>query len=168
MKQEQELYRIEELLVLWLTKIRLRNARNLYDINKVSQDLALKLLNEIYDYKLINLDREAPNHPGVDLGDKKNQIAFQITSQIDSQKIKDSLDKFVKRGFDKVYKNGIRFLILSVVSVKHGRIDYKRIYPKFDKGRHILTDKDLMKETEKIYKKCYLPDPFYLLAKAFD
>lgn len=81
MKQEKELNRISDLVALWLLKIRTKNALNRYDINRISQELARTLLNEIYDYKLENLDRESPNHPSVDLGDKKNQIAFQITSR---------------------------------------------------------------------------------------
>ena len=82
MKQEKELDRISDLVALWLLKIRTKNALNQYDINRISQELARTLLNEIYDYKLENLDRVSPNHPSVDLGDKKIKLLFKLLQEL--------------------------------------------------------------------------------------
>jgi len=77
----------------------------------VAEDLSRSLLNEIYDYQLENLNYEKNNYPGIDLGDKENNIGFQVTSRRDIRKIQDSLEKFKKIGhedYSKEKKEGAR------------------------------------------------------------
>ncbi len=105
---KEEIDRVIKLVSLWVTEIKANNYLDFYDINKVAEDLALKLLNEIYGLQLKNLNEEKPNYPGIDLGDKINKIAYQVTSRNDDRKIQESLESFVKE--DKtIYSNGIRF-----------------------------------------------------------
>jgi hypothetical protein len=106
----EELKRVLSLISWWLTTIKSHNAVGFFDINKLAEGVALKLLNEISDYQLENLNYEKINYPGIDLGDKINKIGFQVTSRNDSRKIYDNLEKFAK-GPAKIYPNGIRFLI---------------------------------------------------------
>jgi hypothetical protein len=108
----EELNRVLSLLSWWLMTIKSHNAVGFFDITKVAEGVALKLLNEIYDYQLENLNYEKSNYPGIDLGDKTNKIGFQVTSRKDSRKIYDNLEKFAK-GPAKIYPNGIHFLILN-------------------------------------------------------
>jgi hypothetical protein len=93
---EEESNRVLDLMTFWVSKIKAKNYQDLYDINRLSEDLALKLLNEIYNLNLENLNREKRNYPGIDLGDKTNKIAYQITSRDDPQKIKKSIEAFDK------------------------------------------------------------------------
>lgn len=151
MEKEEELKNIIKLITWWGAQIKASNCLNFYDINKVAEDLAMILLNEIYDLQLENLNHEKSNYPGIDLGDKKNKIGFQITAQKDSRKIKTSIDKFIKNP-DENYSNGIRFLILSLEKMpKLSQDKYKKVCPIFNTKEHIISLNDLIQKIEKIY-----------------
>ncbi|UCH95259.1 MAG: toll/interleukin-1 receptor domain-containing protein [Candidatus Aminicenantes bacterium] len=173
MERQEDFQRIKRLISRWITEIRLHNAVDFYDINRVSEDIARQLLNKIYNYNMSNLnDDEQRNYPGIDLGDKKNKISFQITSRSDAIKIKDCLQKFKEKGAEK-YSNGIRFLILSDKKPKFNKTQkkaLKEIYPNFNPEEHILTIVDLVQEILRLYDNH--PDRFQetksFLEKEFD
>lgn len=159
MKQQSELQTIIELMSRWLSQVRLNTALTYYDINKISEDFVCKLLNLIFNYELVNLNSEQVNFPGIDLGDKtKDMVAFQVTSRTDGEKIRKTLKMFVKRKYDKIFVNGIKFFILNQDTVKLGYQNPKNIYYKFNKQKDILTDKDIIQEIQEIYNKN--PDQF--------
>lgn len=116
----------------------------------MSENLSLRFLNELYDLKLENTNYNKRNTPSVDLIDNENHVAFQITSRTDSKKIKDSIQKFVDNKLDLKYTNGIRFLILNFESVKKGRYKYTDIYANFDFDKHVITDKQIISDIEKL------------------
>jgi len=121
--------------------------------------VALKLLNEIYDLKLENLNFEKANYPGIDLGDKFNKIGFQITSRSDSRKILESLEKFSK-GPNRIYTNGIRFFILNNLKKPQPKIEkYQDYSPYFKIREDILNVSDLEKKIQCIYNSD--KDKFY-------
>lgn len=152
MKQQNELQFVIELLTRWLAKIHLNTALKHYDINLISEDLSIKILNTLYGYKLKNLNSIKDNYPGIDLGDaKEGKIAFQVTSRIDGAKIKENLITFVEKEYDKIYTNGIYFLILNIGKMKIGNQKFQKILPSFDKKKHIITSEILIQEIEKIY-----------------
>jgi len=142
-----ELDRVLFLISWWLAAIKSHNAIGFFDINKAAEGVALALLNEIYDFQLVNLNYEKNNYPGIDLGDKTNKIGFQITSRRDAWKIKESLEKFVL-GPNETYYNGIRFLILTQKSkIQLNKDKYQEICPNFDPDEHILNADDLIKKS---------------------
>lgn len=146
-----DLNRVSFLIDWWFTTIKSSNAVGFSDINRVAEGVALKLLNEIYGYQLDNLNYEKPNYPGIDLGDKKRKIAFQITARKDTRKIKDNLEKFAK-GSSKIYDKDIYFLILNLEKKPRLSKDkYKAIYSSFDPERHILNGVDLKRDIRQIY-----------------
>jgi tetratricopeptide (TPR) repeat protein len=147
---EEEIKRVLELMTFWVTKIKANNYLDFYDINKLAEDLALKLLNEIYNLKLKNLNREKRNYPGIDLGDKTNKIAYQITSRKSSKKIKKSLEAFDKED-KKIYSNGIRFLILNENKPKLTGKKWLDDYKYFNPNEHIITHLDLIEKTTQLY-----------------
>lgn len=156
MKQQDDHSEIIGLLAQWIAEIKIHNANTSYDINTKSEDLACSLLNEIYDYQLINLNTKKHNFPGIDLGDEtKSLLAFQITSRTDSSKIIESLKTFVKENYDRRFQNGIRFLILSEEKVRLGRKNPKTIYPAFNKEKHIITIKEISKDILRLYSTNY-------------
>ena len=156
MKQQDDHSEIIGLLAQWIAEIKIHNANTSYDINTKSEDLACSLLNEIYDYQLVNLNTKKHNFPGIDLGDEaKSLLAFQITSRTDSSKIIESLKIFVNNNYDKRFQNGIRFLILSEEKVKLGRKNPEAIYPAFNKEKHIITIKELSKDILTLYNTNY-------------
>ncbi|MDA3789186.1 MAG: SMEK domain-containing protein [Desulfobacula sp.] len=152
MKQQREIQHVIELISRWITQVRLSSALTFYDINKISEDFACKLLNEIYDYELVNLNIEKRNFPGIDLGDKsRSLIAFQVSSRTDGEKIRGTLRTFVEKGYDKIFTKGVRFLVLNQETIKFGKQDPKRIYSQFCKSKHVLTDKGLIRDISNIY-----------------
>lgn len=146
-----ELDRVLFLISWWLTAIKSHNAIGFFDINKVAEGVALKLLNEIYDYQLENLNYEKSNYPGIDLGDKARRIGFQITSRRDARKIRESLAKFAD-GPTKTYSSGICFLILNQEKKPQlKKENYQEICPNFEPAKHIFNANDLIEEIQQIY-----------------
>ena len=70
-----------------------RAGLQLYDLNRYLEDFFKEVLNIVYDFKLINLNEERSNNPGLDLGDEAAKVAFQITSTKTSDKINKTLEK---------------------------------------------------------------------------
>ncbi len=137
---EEDFLIVRRSLSHWVTEIVLSNADRYFDINRISEGVALKLLNLIFDYNLIDLNSQKINYPGVDLGDSKNaKLAFQITSQSSSSKVIHSLKIFREQDLIQVFPNGIRFLIVNNKK-KHNR--YTKGYDEF---RDIFTpEKDIL------------------------
>jgi hypothetical protein len=154
---QEETTRINDLIARWIARIQLSNATNFFDINRVAEDIGMQILNKVYNYELRNLNYEEKNYPGIDLGDIKNKIGFQITSRIDAKKIKDSLEKFIKKGVKK-YSAGIYFLILTNEKLNFNRNQkqiFADIYHGFDPDKHILTVTDLKQDILHLYNKSH-------------
>jgi len=73
-------------------QIEFRNKLNQFNLTKICEDFFKEVLNIVFGYNLINLNAERANSAGIDLGDKTEKVAFQITSEITSQKVKDTLN----------------------------------------------------------------------------
>ena len=91
-------------------EIDFRSTLGLTDINRFSEDFFSDVLNMIYDVNLINLNSSRSNQPGLDLGDEINEIAYQITSIANSNKVNETLEKITDEQLKK-YKT-IKILIL--------------------------------------------------------
>jgi hypothetical protein len=101
---------IENLTVL-REEIRSKSKIGLLDINKHCEDFVKEILNKVYGYELINLNRETINFPGLDIGDINTGIAFQISSTKTSVKIDNTLEMCLnKKHFDKFPKISIFIL----------------------------------------------------------
>lgn len=74
------------------SQIDLRCQLGLTDLNKYCEDFIKEVLNICYELNLKNLNTERSNEPGIDLGDIKKKIAYQITSTITSDKINKTLE----------------------------------------------------------------------------
>lgn len=155
MRNQLELYECNSYLTRWISEIRLSNAVGYYDINKISENLCVVILNELYGYKLINANSEITNICAIDLIDRENNIAVQVTSRIDGRKIKDTLTDFVRNEMDQIYTNGVKFLILNFETVKKGNYKYKNVYKNFDFSTDVITDKILFKKIEETYQTNY-------------
>lgn len=86
---------IDDLSVLQ-GQIDLRCQIGLTDLNKYCEDFFKEVLNICYNLNLKNLNSERSNEPGLDLGDEKNSIAFQITSTTTSEKVNNTLEKITE------------------------------------------------------------------------
>jgi hypothetical protein len=152
MRELDELQGVYDCLGNWWGQIRTRNARGLYDINQVSEDVAARLLNLVFNMELENLNLENKNIPGIDLGDNTNKIAFQVTSRTDKTKIKENIDTFNKQHKSR-FPGGIRFLLLSEKKPRLTKQECQELCPGFDPGRDILNYPDLIAEITKLYRE---------------
>lgn len=74
-------------------QVKSRAKLQLTDLNRYLEDFFKTILNITLDYKLINLNEDRSNNPGLDLGDEAAQVAFQITSSKSSEKVNETLRK---------------------------------------------------------------------------
>lgn len=112
--------RISALLSQFVTQVELSNAQNFTDINREAQNLLVRVLRTVYGLpKLRNLDLDQPNHPAIDLADDEAQIAFQVTSDPSTAKIRETLRAFTRN------KLADRFsrVIIYVLTKKNSRYD---------------------------------------------
>lgn len=153
--KEVYLKEIAQSLALLSKEIALLNAVNLYDINIIAEDFFPGLLNLIYGYDLKNINIIEKNAPSIDLFDKKNRIAVQVTSDNDSDKIKHTIKEFID---NESYNEYDRLVVLILTHKKNysttfdteGKFD-------FDKKKDIWDIENLIKDirgldTEKIKK----------------
>ena len=87
------------------------------------------------------------NFPSIDLADFKNRVGIQISSTSTTQKVTDTLDKFVKHSlheyFDVVY---ILFISDKQKTYPEDKINnIASPYLQFDVKEHILDNSDLVK-----------------------
>ncbi|WP_313272649.1 SMEK domain-containing protein [Stenotrophomonas sp.] len=74
-------------------QVKSRAGLQLFDLNRYLEDFFKDILNIVYGYKLINLNEERSNNPGLDLGDEVAKVAFQVTSTKTSGKVNKTLEK---------------------------------------------------------------------------
>jgi hypothetical protein len=89
----------------------------LTDLNKYCEDFIKEVLNICYDLNMVNLNDNRVNEPGLDLGDKGNKIAFQVTSTGTSDKVNHTLDSITEDQFNKYEK--IKIFILGKKQSKY-------------------------------------------------
>ena len=147
LKESQD--RIQTLMSEFVREIESAGAMGKTDINRVSENVLIPLLSEIYGHTTLkNLNVEVPNFPAIDLGDEETRTAYQITSTANSKKIKDTLQKFVKH---KLYEKYDR-LVIYILTKKQKRYQGKGFDEiiqgkfSFDKDNDIRDYQDLLKE----------------------
>jgi hypothetical protein len=101
---------IQNLTVL-RQEINAKSQLGLTDLNKHCEDFVKGILNRIYNYNLDNLNKEKSNFPGLDLGDKALEIAYQITSTKTSEKVDHTLELCLKYEHYKTFKKVIVFIL---------------------------------------------------------
>ena len=104
-------YIIRELNIIRY-EIKSKNSLNLTDDNIHMQRFVGDVLNMVYGYNLVNLNKDGQNFPGIDLGDVKHSVGFQLTSTKTGQKIKDTLKKCNNNPCCHIYKT-IKFFVLT-------------------------------------------------------
>lgn len=149
MNRQKSLNRIVELLSRFSNEVKMLNSASLYDINIHSENILIPLLNEAFDLELVNANfDEEKNFSAVDLIDNKNRIAFQVTSTGDNDKIKHTLNQFIKYERFRDYD----ILFIYIISEKQGSytgkghaeiIDGKF---SFEKDENLLDNNDLFKK----------------------
>lgn len=143
-KKELYLKNIGESLALLSKQVEIFNCVSFYDINIVSEDFYALLVNKIFGYELRNLNTYQKNAPAIDLVDDTRKLAFQVTSDNGSEKIKKTIGKFIE--FDQYTKYDELYILLLVKKKKYtAQFDTQGLFV-FNKDIHIIDYTDLMKE----------------------
>ena len=115
------------------------------DIHRHSEIFIKEILNIIYDYNLVSFDKQKPNYPGLDLGDNKKGVAFQVTSIKTSQKVNHTLEMCL------LHKHYEQFPVVKMLILGTKQRNY-RINPcdqgklLFDAQRDIIDLDDIIRE----------------------
>lgn len=110
-KREKDLKEMVHEFALWERKLVLLSSVNLNDLNLFSEHYAKELLNIILNYKFINANSQQGNSISIDLIDRDNRTAVQVSSTKTSVKIQKTLNGFKDNGLSADYDRLI-FLIL--------------------------------------------------------
>lgn len=88
-----------------------RAAMGQFDLHKDAERLFGEILSIVLGYRLIDLNIEKYNHPAVDFGNREMKVAVQITTTVSNEKIKGTLEKFIRHELDREYNHIIVMVI---------------------------------------------------------
>ena len=143
--------RVANRLKLISEGIKNSNKLNLCDINVICEEIFGKILNTLYGYELVTIGVQGkPHYVAIDLVDKKNKVAYQVTSTVHRSKIEGTTEKFVK---NKLYKDIDELYILILNDDPHkyrndnNEIDIKTT-KKFTIKNNVINFEKLITEIE--------------------
>ena len=125
-----------------------RSKKGLYDLNKKAESFFKEVLNQVYDWDLINLNEIQSNYPAIDLGDERSRTCIQVTAENSSAKIAKTIEKFLEK---KLYKNYDRLIIFIITDKKNYSTTFetKKKF-KFSISNDIQEIDDLLTDVEKL------------------
>lgn len=138
---------IAEILGWFKNQIELENEVCLFNNNIGSENFMCGLMNLVYGFQLINLNQGEKNFAGIDLGDEKNRIAVQITSDRRKIKVQNTIDSFIKNEYEKKYKRLI-IIILGNKTRFNKEFDTQNKFP-FDKKKDVIDINQIIKDIDK-------------------
>jgi hypothetical protein len=98
MNLEISLKRVNQLMSRFVTEIKGETSMGRTDLNKAAETILIPLLNEICGWNLVNINyaENDGNYPGIDLGDKGTRVCIQVTATTTPEKVKHTLEQFIK------------------------------------------------------------------------
>lgn len=149
MNQLNSINTISSLLSRFVAQVKGLNAISQYGINQLSETVLIPLFKELFGYQdLENFNNTlGSNYPGIDIGDKKRRVAFQITSTADVEKIKHTLRQFSSNEQYKLFDQLYIYCLTEKAKHKPDR-DFNELTKglfSFSLIDHILDYKDLLK-----------------------
>lgn len=170
LKKESLIKKITDNLAFYSKSISIKNTISLFDSNRTAQEFFIGILSPIFgceDLKELDKLNDISNYPAIDLGDEKKKIAFQITTDNSSQKIKHTIELFLKHQLYNTYDRLIVLIIWNKqnsyslkftakqnisfdVSKNEFRLDSESKWIVFDKSQDIWDDNTLIKEIDKL------------------
>lgn len=111
MNRKKAIDEIIELMSRFRTEVETCASLNLYDINIHGENVIIPILNKIYGLNLVNANYEEKNASAIDLIDKENRIAIQVTSTSSIDKIKHTLEQYVKYRKNKEFDRLIIYIL---------------------------------------------------------
>lgn len=109
--RKQHLDKIIRQLTQLAYEVKVRSSLQLSDLNIHAEEFFRILLNQVYGYRLTNLNLDDIIQVAIDLGDLERKIAVQVTSENSKQKIRDTFNKFCQNNLHKDFKKLVVFVI---------------------------------------------------------
>lgn len=162
-KRSEMIDEIQTYLGLLQSKVNFANDIGKTDLNTDSEDFFCKLLNFVYKLNLKNLNKLQVDFPAIDLGDNGARTCFQLTSRVDINKIRETLDAFERKELYHEYDT-INILVIGNKSKHTAKLDYKHCKFKYDENLFDITnlskeiakkDKDELKLILDLFKREY-------------
>ena len=126
MYQEDVMRRIRTFLARFQAEVEIDNSNGEFSINIHAENVLLKVLNAAYGLNLENVNYvEGKTYAGIDLRDKANRVAFQITSTGTVEKVVHTLKECVKNHLDEQFDHLYIFFLKGMD--KNVKIDNSRI-----------------------------------------
>lgn len=133
-------------------QLKSENKTGLTDNNHYLEDFMAEILNMMYDYELINLNKEKKNYPGIDLGDRARKLGIQVTTKSGIEKVKETFEK-VKN--NEVYKE---FSHLQIFVFGDKQKVYRSRFVEMEEGIEFDWKEDIMDCDDIINKFYYLKE----------
>lgn len=145
MNQQKSLIRISELLSRFKIQTGILNANAQLDINIVSEDILIPILNIAYNCNLSNAkySEDDTKFPALDLLDKVNRIAFQITSTATINKAKKTIEGIIKNSFQTQFDT----FYIYIITQKQNSYD-KTVLETATQGSFVFTEKNILDEKD--------------------
>jgi len=145
LKKEKLIKAITRQIIILKDYIKATNNTGLTDANRIIQSIIADLINEIKGLNLIDLDNIKTNHPAIDLGDINAGICIQVSSNIDSSKINNTISKLLKYNYFKKYPK-LKFFHTKEKQKSYTINTYDKDKIQFDPNTDIIDWFDLIKE----------------------
>ncbi len=128
LKEEGIIEDIIQYLGILESYVHISNKQGLFNINRFGENFFGGLLDIIYDLNLRNTNHLKMNFPAIDLGDTYKKICYQVTSENDISKIRETLNKFER---NKLYDQYDKINIIIIGRKKDYRKGSLKCYSKF-------------------------------------
>ncbi len=93
-------------------EVSMSTSLNQLSINVHAEQFFVELLNDLFNYNLVNTNFEEQNATSIDLLDKDNRVAIQVTSDSSLNKVRQTLSKFCEKKLDEKVD---RLIILNLI-----------------------------------------------------
>lgn len=121
------------------------NAIGHYSINVHAESFLIPVFNSVFNLQLENVNyTEKRNFPAIDLLDKKNRVAFQITSTSDFSKIKSTLELF----FEHNLHEQIDTLYIYILTDKENKYSDQKLSNIIREGFHFTTKQNILDKND--------------------
>jgi len=135
---------IEEKLGTLAFRINQKGKLNVLDLHMHSEDFYLHFFNELYGWKLENLNKKLHNVEAIDLIDNLNKLLIQVSATNTKKKIQSALNKEILNTF-----NGYTFKFISISKKADDLRKNKFEYPQnifFDPANDIFDTTSVLKD----------------------
>lgn len=163
MNQEKYLYRITQLLSRFKEQVKILSSNGEFSINIHAENILIKILNLLFECDLENTNySESKTYPSIDLRDRKGKIAFQITSTANLEKVRNTIEKFIKHN---IYKD-FNELYIYIITDKQTTYNQDKIN-EATKGLFKFSKTQILDRSD-LYKKLNEKNDLSIIKKVHD